>query len=1441
MRHFVTRTLSVLLMLFVFILPVSFFGQNQKVKKPVPPSGKATSEQTFKADDGPMIKVEKPIGKERRTPLARKADADSEDDGDTKPVETPSFRVMSRPREDRLKRGKPFHGDLRSLPQTRVEKFERPEFEGPTISPVPYPGAQSSSSQAPAVVSTIPAAPAVPAPAPSASFEGLDFATWGAGHPPDTNGDVGPTYYIQTINTAIGIFRKSDGVRVSAFTFNSFFNGHFGNLCDTNNFGDPVVVYDTFEDRWIITDFAFVLSGGNPAAPVFQCFAVSQSGDPVAGGWNFYSIKTAATAADAFNDYPKFGIWPDGLYMSSNMFGITGGGFTNVRVWAFNKAQMYAGAPTIQILSFDAPAGEFTLLPSNARLQAGTPPTGTPNYFTSVFNFTNAVTTYKFHADWNNAFNSTFSGPFITIAPTTWANAPGNVATPAPGTNIDTLAPRLMVQNQYSNIAGVESLWDSHTVRGTVAGTAAPRVYQVDVTGGTVAANTTQAFTFNPDASAANRFMPSVAVDRAGDLALGYTAASSTLPLLPAMRYAGSLAGDPVNTITQTETSLIEGTGTQQTASFTRWGDYSAMTLDPDGCTFWNTNMYYQVNGVNFNTRIGAFSFPSCTPVAAGAVSGTVTATAGGAPIAGVTVALGSRTATTAADGTYSFAGIPSGTYPSIAASRPGFTSSTTLNVIVSDGATTTVDFSLSAATTNGCLTDTTQADFQGGVPTNTDLNGSPGDVILLNAPSIDQQNTTLGNNGVGITITTWGGQTFTPSVTGQLTRADINLFCSGCTGTTPNLTLSIQATAAGLPTGSDLVSATVTGFNSGAAGYHTATFSSPLTVTAGTQYALVIRPTANPAPGTYALTRSGTATAGADVYAGGTRVSGATSGTVWSIPLTGGISTDAGFKVFIQTGFTASGTFVSSTKDSNPLGTSTANWGTLSWTASTPTNTAIQFQAAASNSVSGPFNFVGPDGTAGTFFSNGGSLAQFNVTRYLKYQVLLSSTDNTATPTLNDVTICFDNTDNTALAVNPATGTFGGAVNLSAMLTNNVGGVSAKTVTFALNGSVVGSTVTDGTGLATLSGVSLTGVNAGSYPTAITATFAGDAGFTASSAPAVALTVTQATPTVTLTCPSGVIFDGSPHSCTAAATGVASATVTGTSTLTYNGGAAPTNAGTYSVNASFSSSDANYADATGSGSLTIGKADQTITFAALPAKTFGVPDFSVSATASSTLAVSFTATGNCAVTGSTVHLTSAGSCTITAAQAGNGNFNAAINVPRTFLINAGDDFAIAPTLPSVSVTAGQTVTEHITITPNPSTLTSLTFTCSGLPAKTTCTFAPNPVLPGSSPTDVVLTITTTAATTAALEHPRTIYAFWLGFTSVGLIGVVVMGTGKKRRKKAVVFGAFALMMVLMAIGCGGSPKHTTISGTPQGTSTVTVTGVTTGFTHSTTFALTVN
>jgi hypothetical protein len=85
--------------------------------------------------------------------------------------------------------------------------------------------------------------------------------------------------------------------------------------------------------------------------------------------------------------------------------------------------------------------------------------------------------------------------------------------------------------------------------------------------------------------------------------------------------------------------------------------------------------------------------------------------------------------------------------------------------------------------------------------------------------------------------------------------------------------------------------------------------------------------------------------------------------------------------------------------------------------------------------------------------------------------------------------------------------------------------------------------------------------------------------------------------------------------------------------------------------------------------SFAIGRASQTITFAARPNKTFGAPNFAVHATASSGLAVSFAANGSCSVSGTTVHLKSAGTCTLTASQSGNADYNAAKSVARAFKV----------------------------------------------------------------------------------------------------------------------------------------------------------------------------
>src|SRR5438034_8860836 len=218
------------------------------------------------------------------------------------PVPDDLQKVINRkPIEAKLqKASRSFDGDLRDLPYEKsVEQF-RVEHEDPDTIPrfigKPVDGGNKIESAAPIVV------PAVAAPTPLNVFEGLDRFNFGAGSPPDTNGDVGPNNYIQTVNTSIGIYNKVTGNRDAAFTFNTFMSqGSFGNLCDTNNFGDPVVLYDTFEDRWIITDFAFLTDiSNNVLTPAFQCFAASKTADPILGGWNFYSIQIS----DNLNDYP---------------------------------------------------------------------------------------------------------------------------------------------------------------------------------------------------------------------------------------------------------------------------------------------------------------------------------------------------------------------------------------------------------------------------------------------------------------------------------------------------------------------------------------------------------------------------------------------------------------------------------------------------------------------------------------------------------------------------------------------------------------------------------------------------------------------------------------------------------------------------------------------------------------------------------------------------------------------------------------------------------------------------------------------------------------------------------------------------------------------------------------------------------------------------------
>jgi len=504
---------------------------------------------------------------------------------------------------------KEFRGDVRTLPQLPPDD----QAPLPLLDIPANPNQRQLPSASEPQLVPPPHSPTT-MPAPIVSFKGLSRPTWGICCPPDPVGDVGPSHYIQAVNIAVGIFSKT-GSQLAAFTFNSLWAGAgSGTACDTTHRGDPTVVYDHLADRFYVADFAF--SGSTSTPPFYECIAVSKTSDPVAGGWWLYAIRTDDAAHPWLADYPKMGLWSDGLYMTANMYQ---GSFTfrEVRVWAFDRTDLIAGAPVDMVIVDLNTDAYFSLLPSN--LRGALPPAGRENLLVSneLPTSTFAWEVWKFHVDYEGP-GSTFTGP-INVSQASYSPMSAIVETPAG--SLDSVRERAMMQNQYRNIGGVESLWLNHTVRAIsfnfIAGI---QWAQINVTGGTVVTTPVQEQNYgNLSNDNVSRWMGSLAVDKNGNMALGYSAASDTV--YPDIRYNGRLALDSLNTLPQGEISMLPAPPGATQSGTSRWGDYSAMTVDPNGCDFWYTNEYYETNGQDWQTRIGSFRFSSCAPTAATLIS----------------------------------------------------------------------------------------------------------------------------------------------------------------------------------------------------------------------------------------------------------------------------------------------------------------------------------------------------------------------------------------------------------------------------------------------------------------------------------------------------------------------------------------------------------------------------------------------------------------------------------------------------------------------------------------------------------------------------------------------------------------------------------------------------------------------------------------------------
>ncbi|TML63945.1 MAG: hypothetical protein E6G17_04145, partial [Actinobacteria bacterium] len=420
----------------------------------------------------------------------------------------------------------------------------------------PLPGSPAGNNGPDPVVQSAAAPLAMPA---ATTFEGvgLGLSPTVDSVPPDPNGSVGLTDFVEVTNESFAVFRKSDhAVLKGPVRTNTLWSG-FGGGCEAHDDGDATVKYDRLADRWVFQQFAVLVKPLVLASPLLVCVAVSVLGNPT-GSYHRYSFALSTF----FPDYPKLAVWPDAYYMSTDSF--SGLGFSGARACALDRTRMLSGlSATRQCFQTTSSATPDGLLPSDLDGSVS-PPAGSPAFFVGFT--TTVLDLWKFHVDWTTPANSTFTGP-AAIPVAAFTRACDSSCVPQLGTTrkLDALGDLTMYRL---------ARW--YEIRSPAS---APWVFQQG--------------TYAPDST--YRWMGSIAMDKSENMALGFSASSSSIN--PGIRYTGRLPGDPFGVMGQGEGTIINGTGSQfshpTSGALDRWGDYTSMAVDPtDDCTFWYTNEY---------------------------------------------------------------------------------------------------------------------------------------------------------------------------------------------------------------------------------------------------------------------------------------------------------------------------------------------------------------------------------------------------------------------------------------------------------------------------------------------------------------------------------------------------------------------------------------------------------------------------------------------------------------------------------------------------------------------------------------------------------------------------------------------------------------------------------------------------------------------------------
>ena len=476
-------------------------------------------------------------------------------------------------------------------------------------------------------------------PAPMANFEGLsnqdNFNIFGGRvNPPDPVGDVGPNHYVEMVNLVFGVYDKQGNLLLGPVDTGTLWSNFPVEDC-TDPSGDPIVVYDQFADRWILSQFT-TRGLDDPTLPFYDCVAISQTGDPT-GAYYRYAFITQPDPDGGyfFPDYPKYGVWRDSYIMTTRDFGTVDG--YGISVYALEKNKMIDGDPSARAVQFFLDSDVIPLnligdglLPPDAdgkqkpKENAPAPIVGTQDDDASYGATFDALNIWELSVKWRSTPLASLTlktqlpvAKFDSIFPCAPSSSRDCLPQPGivnPNQYLDILSYRQRPtwRLAYRNFNEYESLVTNQSVE-ALPGIAGARWYEIRRMGSSYSLY--QQGTYAPN-DGVHRWMGSIAQDKVGNMALGYSAVNG-IDVYPGIRYTGRLAGDPLGQMTLGEGVVINGSGVQTTFN-SRWGDYTSMNIDPiDDCTFWYVNEYYTAAGqasspAGWQTRIASFKLPDC-------------------------------------------------------------------------------------------------------------------------------------------------------------------------------------------------------------------------------------------------------------------------------------------------------------------------------------------------------------------------------------------------------------------------------------------------------------------------------------------------------------------------------------------------------------------------------------------------------------------------------------------------------------------------------------------------------------------------------------------------------------------------------------------------------------------------------------------------------------